>query len=53
MGEATARGIEALARFAQGRQEALAAVPAGRPLPWSNGPVEGHLNRLQMRQRQG
>ncbi len=41
MTKATASGIEALARFAQGLQEELAAVKAGLTLPWSNGPVEG------------
>jgi transposase len=51
--EATASGIEALARFAQGLQEDLAAVKAGLTLPWSNGPVEGHVNRLKLFKRQG
>ena len=36
MTEATTNGIEALARFAQGLQEDLAAVKAGLTLPWSN-----------------
>jgi len=53
MTEATASGIEALARFAQGLQEDLAAITAGLTLPWSNGPVEGHINRLKMLKRQG
>jgi transposase len=53
MTEAVASGIEALARFAQGLQEELAAVTAGLTLPWSNGPVEGHVNRLKLRKRQG
>ena len=26
--------------------------PAGVTLPWSNGPVEGHINRLKMLKRQ-
>jgi transposase len=51
--KATASGIEALARFAQGLQEDLAAVTAGLTLPWSNGPVEGHINRLKLLKRQG
>jgi transposase len=51
--EAAASGIEALARFAQGLQEELAAVKAGLTLPWSNGPVEGHVNRLKLLKRQG
>jgi len=53
MTEATASGIEALARFAQGLREDLAAVTAGLTLPWSNGPVEGHVNRLKLLKRQG
>src|SRR5262249_60494763 len=53
MTEAAAGGIAALTRFAQGLQEDLAAVPAGLTLPWSNGPVEGHVNRLKLLKRQG
>jgi transposase len=53
MTEAAASGIEALARFAQGLQEDRAAVTAGLTLPWSNGPVEGHVNRLKLLKRQG
>ena len=53
MAKVAASGIEALARFTQGLQEALAAVTAGLPLPWSNGPVEGHVNRLKLLKRQG
>ena len=51
--KAAASGIEALARFAQGLQEDLAAVTAGLTLPWSNGPVEGQVNRLKLLKRQG
>jgi transposase len=53
MAQAAASGIAALARFAQGLQEDLAAVKAGLTLPWSNGPVEGHVNRLKLLKRQG
>jgi transposase len=53
MAKAAVSGIEALARFAQGLQEDLAAVKAGLTLPWSNGPVEGHVNRLKLLKRQG
>jgi transposase len=52
MTEATTSGIEALARFAQGLQEDLAAITAGLTLPWSNGPVEGQVNRLKLLKRQ-
>jgi transposase len=51
--EAAASGLEALARFAQGLRDDLTAVTAGLTLPWSNGPVEGHVNRLKMLKRQG
>jgi transposase len=49
---ATDSGIEALARFARGLQEDLAAVAAGLTLPWSNGPVEGQITRLKLLKRQ-
>jgi transposase len=42
---ATASGIDALARFARGLREDLAAVTAGLTLPWSNGPAVS-ANRL-------
>jgi transposase len=51
--EATTSGIDALTRFAQGLQQDLAAIKAGLTLPWSNGPVEGHVNRLKFLKRQG
>jgi transposase len=51
--EASASGIAALARFAQGLQEDLAAIQAGLTLPWSNGAVEGHVKRLKLLKRQG
>jgi transposase len=50
---ATASGLDALARFAHGLQEDLAAVTAGLTLPWSNGPVEGQVTRLKLLKRQG
>jgi transposase len=53
MTEVMKNGSEALARFAQGLQEDLAAVKAGLTLPWSNGPVEGQITRLKMLKRQG
>jgi transposase len=51
--EATSSGLAALARFAQGLQEDLTAITAGLTLPWSNGPVEGHVNRLKLLKREG
>jgi transposase len=53
MAEALHSGIEALARFARGLQEDLAAVTAGLTLPWSNGVTEGHVHRLKLVKRQG
>jgi transposase len=50
---ATDSGIDALARFARGLQEDLAAVTAGLTLDWNNGPVEGQITRLKLLKRQG
>jgi transposase len=50
---ATDSGIHALARFARGLQEDLAAVTAGLTLDWSNGPVEGQITRPKWLKRQG
>ncbi|HEX2184751.1 MAG TPA: transposase, partial [Chloroflexota bacterium] len=50
---ASASGIDALARFAHGLREDLAAVTAGLTLEWSNGPVEGQITRLKLLKRQG
>jgi transposase len=50
---ATDSGIGALAHFARGLQEDLAAVTAGLTLSWSNGPVEGQITRLKLLKRQG
>ncbi len=41
-----------LQRFAKGLRDDYDAVTAGVTLPWSNGPVEGHINRLKMLKRQ-
>jgi len=49
---ATASTLEALRRFATGLSEDYQAVKAGVTLPWSTGPVEGHINRLKMLKRQ-
>jgi transposase len=50
---ATMSALSALQRFAQGLRDDYAAVKAGLTLPWSNGPVEGHINRLKLVKRQG
>jgi transposase len=49
---ATTSTLEALRRFAKGLYEDDDAVKAGVTLPWSTGPVEGHINRLKMLKRQ-
>jgi transposase len=49
---ATTSTLEALRRFAKGLSEDYDAVKAGVTLPWSTGPVEGHINRLKMLKRQ-
>jgi transposase len=41
-----------LRRFAEGIRRAEAAVRAAVTEPWSNGPVEGHVNRLKLIKRQ-
>jgi hypothetical protein len=40
-----------LRRFAQGLRDDDAALKAGVTVSWSNGPVEGHINRLKMLKR--
>jgi len=49
---ATTSTLEALQRFAKGLYEDYEVVKAGVTLPWSTGPVEGHINRLKMLKRQ-
>ncbi|OLE97156.1 MAG: hypothetical protein AUG75_11630 [Cyanobacteria bacterium 13_1_20CM_4_61_6] len=49
---ASTSALEALQRFASGLRDDYAAVKAGMTLPWSTGPVEGHINRLKMLKRQ-
>jgi transposase len=49
---ATASPLEALQQFATGLSADYEAVKAGVTLPWSSGPVEGHINRLKMLKRQ-
>jgi transposase len=53
MTEAAHRGVEALARFAGGQREDLAAVTAGLTLAWSNDVTEGQIHRLTLVKRQG
>ena len=49
---ATSSAVSALQRFAHGLRDDYAAVKAGVTVAWSNGPVEGHINRLKMLKRQ-
>src|SRR6516165_2476674 len=49
---ASTSALEAVRRFASGLRDDYAAVKAGVTLPWSSGPVEGHINRLKMLKRQ-
>jgi transposase len=44
--------IPELHSFASGLSKDWAAVTAGLTLPWSSGPVEGHVNRIKMLKRQ-
>lgn len=44
--------LPALHAFADGLRRDYQAVTAGLTLPWSSGPVEGHVNRIKMLKRQ-
>ena len=46
------QGVAELQSFAQGLQKDYDAVKAGLTLPWSQGPVEGHVHRLKLLKRQ-
>jgi transposase len=52
LARATPSAGATLQRFAPGLRDDYAAVKAGLTLPWSNGPVEGHIKRLTMLKRQ-
>ena len=52
-GRAQASGLAAFVTFARGIRSDQAAVKAAFSLPWSNGPTEGHVNRLKFIKRQG
>jgi transposase len=52
MEKARNTGIHALMRFVRTLQQNLAAVEAVVSQRWSNGPVEGQINRLKMLKRQ-
>jgi hypothetical protein len=49
--QAATSSLAAFQRLAKSFQRDYAAVKAGLTLPWSSGPVEGHINRLKMLKR--
>ncbi len=51
LSEAEASRLPELESFARGIQQDKAAVFAGLTLPWSQGPLEGHVNRLKLMKR--
>src|SRR3979411_1365035 len=52
LARAKARKIEPLQRFVRKLRQDLGAVEGAVREPWSNGPVEGQINRLKMLRRQ-
>ncbi len=52
MEQARKTGIHSLVRFVRTLKQDLSAVESAVSEPWSNGPVEGQLNRLKMLKRQ-
>jgi transposase len=52
MKQAGNTGIHAMIRFVRTLQQDMEAVEAAVSQPWSNGPVEGQINRLKMMKRQ-
>jgi transposase len=50
--DVTASGIKSLQSFANGLRSDLAAVRNALSMPWSNGQVEGQINRLKFIKRQ-
>jgi transposase len=50
--KATHSQVATLRSFAAGLRQDEAAVKAALSLPWSNGPTEGHINRLKCLKRQ-
>jgi transposase len=52
LAQANCSNLSPFRRFAKSLREDYNAVKAGVTLPISNGPVEGHINRLKMLKRQ-
>jgi transposase len=53
LNQAKSSGLPTFVALANGIEADRAAVDAGLKLPWSNGPTEGHINRLKLIKRQG
>ena len=51
LSEVEASHLPEFESFAKGIQQDKAAVQAGLTLPWSQGPTEGHVNRLKLLKR--
>ncbi len=51
LNDAESSGINEFVNFAKGLRRDYDAVRAGLTLEWSNGPVEGHINRLKLVKR--
>lgn len=49
--DAASCGVSEFSNFAKGLKRDYDAVRAGITLEWSNGPVEGHINRLKLVKR--
>ena len=49
---ATQSALPPFHRLAKSFRHDFAAIHAGLTLPWSTGPVEGHINRLKLVKRQ-
>ena len=53
LGAAAASGLPDLVSFADGLRRERPELLAALSLPWSTGPVEGHITRLKLIKRQG
>ena len=51
--DAAASALPPFVSLANGLRADRAAVDAALTLPWSNGPVEGHVTRVKLLKRQG
>src|SRR5579871_3993739 len=51
LADAEVQGVPELRSFAKGLRKDYQAVKAGLTLEWSNGPTEGHVNKLKLLKR--